>query len=111
MMARMDESTLRPIQFRLRTLLIATAICGVICFLFVSSPTPNFYRVSVGMSRDEVLAIIGEPNLRRPAEADRTEKWWYPRYWYEVSGRRFFIEFDDQGLVQRRGEQSGLFLY
>lgn len=101
----MNETTVRPIQFSLRGLLIVTAICGAILFLFFTSPTTFFHHVTVGMSRGEVLEILGEPESQWNPTENWPETWQYRRHWIDlIDEDRYFVTFGTRGLVERTGE-------
>jgi hypothetical protein len=102
----MDEKhRCRPrFQFGLRTILILAVICGVVALLSLTGPTSttNFGGVKPGMSRDEVRAILGEPDeLQHTGTAARTrEIWRYGRYWINWSDDiRYEIHFNHRGKV------------
>src|SRR5688500_314483 len=101
----MNETTLRPIQFSLRTVLVVTAVCAVVCalsILWLTGPTSSaeFSRIATGMSRDEVREIMGEPDEFRPRTENASETWSYRRDWIDfITTDRYSIVFNDQGTV------------
>ena len=85
-----------------RNLLITvslTALCGVLVFLFVIVTAPDLKTralpVKVGMSRAQVVAILGKPVLDMNRTEDRgTMMVWVDQFW------QLDIVFGREGIIE-----------
>lgn len=79
-----------PRKFTLRTLLLGVAACAAIAFVYrLVPPMPStLMQLRRGMSREEVRAILGEPDAIRYSGSER---WTY--------GVAEVVEFDDEGKL------------
>ena len=71
-------------RFTLRTLLVAVALCAVAVLIYSWLPdtvtTAELHRVQLGMTREEVRKLLGEPaNVlhMQPSPPDNLDEAWY----------------------------------
>jgi hypothetical protein len=90
-------------------MLIATAACAVIAFLSLTGPTSSraFRLITGGMSRDDVLQTLGQPDERQRKSSSIPEQWRYRRDWIDfIATDRYVVIFNDLGTVTATREES-----
>ena len=83
----------------------ALLVVPILMMLGCSTPPPSFDRISVGMTKEQVRAVIGKPDA--VATQGKTEYWNYEETWdlgYQHSGW-WFVRFID-GKVESFGQRG-----
>jgi hypothetical protein len=62
-------------------------------------PGAAYARVEIGMTRREVVQLVGEPSRIQPAGDFYPERWTYPSS--QAGGREYWVTFAQNGRVSR----------
>ena len=95
-------------RFGIRALLVAVAVCAVLALLFSWLPntitSSELQAVNIGMTKDEVRAVLGEPTSiwRLESAPDGAEEAWYYAQWDYLNAPPA-MRFRDGQVIHVRG--------
>lgn len=68
----------------------------------------GYHKLKLGMSRDEVISLFGEPQSQRIKDGTETLGWWNREYRGLIRGgsleRRVVVEIEDDKVIGFDGE-------